>query len=282
MSLNLQQYIMTLINTIPSGAGFLNLHVISNSADTAALIDYTLASTLSYIFISADILLYVGIVAVIILLGLSYHKNNMISLSSTLIRASALFLYCSLLTNLLGFAIGFDFLCTYNLLVLESSYTFSMFSQILKVIMLLILGALYILFPTILPTKMRVLELPVLLQISAALSSTIISSTNFALLLLALEGFSLTLYIMTALGRNYGGVTASVKYFAFGTLGSIFLFWGVVHLYAIVPSLCFEVTRALLVSAHGEISELSAALDFASTAIAFGFMIKLGAAPVHQ
>jgi len=52
----------------------------------------------------------------------------------------------------------------------------------------------------------------------------IVSSTNYALLLLALEGFSLILYIMTTLGRVYGGVTAAVKYFAFGTLGSIFLF----------------------------------------------------------
>lgn len=148
----------------------------------------------------------------------------MLSLSSILLRVSAVFIYSSLIMNLIGFAFGFEFLSAYNLLLFESSYTFSMFSQVLKVVMLLILGGLYVLFPTVLPTKMRVLELPVLLQISAALCSTVISSTNFALLLLALEGFSLTLYVMTALGRNYGGVTASVKYFAFGTLGSIFLF----------------------------------------------------------
>jgi NADH:ubiquinone oxidoreductase subunit 2 (subunit N) len=157
-------------------------------------------------------------------LGVLYRKIDMLSLSCTLLRVSAAFLYCSLLVNLLGFAMGFEFLTSFNLVIFESSYTFSMFSQILKVLMLLLLGSLYILFPTVLLTKMRVLELPVLLQICAALCSTIISSTNFALLLLALEGFSLSLYIMTALGRNYGGVTASVKYFAFGTLGSIFLF----------------------------------------------------------
>lgn len=54
------------------------------------------------------------------------------------------------------------------------------------------------------------------------------------------------------------------------------------HLYAVVPSLSFEVINALLSRAHNEVPELNMALDFASTAIAFGFMLKLGAAPVHQ
>lgn len=224
MSLNLQQYLMTLISEVANGVGFLNLTVRSNFTDVVTSADYTAATTLAYIFLSADILLYVGIIAVIVVLGLSYRQGDMVGLSSILLRVSAVSIYLSLIMNLIGFAFGFEFLSTHNLLLFESSYTFSMFSQVLKVIMLLILGGLYVLFPTVLPTKMRVLELPVLLQISAALCSTIISSTNFALLLLALEGFSLTLYVMTALGRNYGGVTASVKYFAFGTLGSIFLF----------------------------------------------------------
>lgn len=224
MSLNLQQYVMTLISEVTNGVGFLNISVRSNFADTAVSTDYTLANTLAYIFISADMLLYVGIIAVIAVLGSLYRKVDTVNLSILLLYVSAVSVYCSLLVNLLGFVLGFDFLSAFSLLLFESSYTFNMFSQIFKIIMLLILGGLYILFPTVLLSKMRVLELPVLLQISAALCSVIISSTNFALLLLALEGFSLILYIMTALGRNYGGVTASVKYFAFGTLGSIFLF----------------------------------------------------------
>lgn len=54
------------------------------------------------------------------------------------------------------------------------------------------------------------------------------------------------------------------------------------HLYAIVPSLSFEVINALLTRAHNETPEVGIAIDFASTAISFGFMLKLGAAPVHQ
>jgi NADH:ubiquinone oxidoreductase subunit 2 (subunit N) len=55
-----------------------------------------------------------------------------------------------------------------------------------------------------------------------------------------------------------------------------------VHLYAIVPSLSFEVVNAVLAASYNEVPELGSALDFATTAIAFGFMLKLGAAPVHQ
>jgi NADH:ubiquinone oxidoreductase subunit 2 (subunit N) len=224
MSLNLQQYLMTLISEATNGVGFLNVSVRSISANTPLSADYALAGMLAHTFMLADMVLYLGIIATIVALGLLYRKVDMESLAPMLLRVSAVSIYCSLLLNLFGFMAGFDFLSEHSISIFEGSYTFNVFSQIFKVLMLLILGALYVLFPTVLPTKMRVLELPVLLQISTALCATVISSTNFALLLLALEGFSLTLYIMTALGRNYGGVTASVKYFAFGTLGSIFLF----------------------------------------------------------
>ncbi len=274
---------MTLISDEAlNGAGFLNLSVRSNFGEAVPPTDYLLASTLAHTFMGADILLYVGVIVVIIALGSSYGRIDTAPLASVLLRVSTVSVYCSLMINLLGIAVGFDFLSANALLVFEGSYTFNVFSQLVKVVMLLMFGGFYVLFPTVLPTKMRVLELPVLLQVSAALCSTIISSSNFALLLLALEGFSLTLYIMTALARNYGGVTASVKYFAFGTLGSVFLLWGVVHLYAVVPSLSFEVINSLLTHSRSEVPELITAVDFATTAIVFGFMIKLGAAPLHQ
>lgn len=73
MSLNLQQHLMTLISEVASGIGFLNLVVKSNFTDAVTLVDYTLATTLSYVFLSADMLLYVGIIAVIVVLGLSYR-----------------------------------------------------------------------------------------------------------------------------------------------------------------------------------------------------------------
>jgi len=223
MSLNLQQLLMTLMTEINSGLGFLNVSIIQDT--TGSIIpDYALAKTLAYIFISSDLLLYAGIVAVIAVLGAYYRKTNIDILAGVLLKVSAAFLYLSVVFNLFGLILGFDFLASSTVTLFEGSYTFSMFSQVLKIFMFLILGGIYALFPPVILSKMRVLELPVLLQICSALCSTIISSSNFALLLLALEGFSLTLYVMTALGRSYGGVTASVKYFAFGTLGSVFLF----------------------------------------------------------
>lgn len=105
-------------------------------------------------------------------------------------------------------------------------YQLDVSTQFMKIVVLFFTLALYSAFPITAhnSNNFRTLELPLLIQITIALSVVMLSSSNYALLLLALEGFSLTLYVMTALGRTYGGITASVKYFAFGTLGSIFLF----------------------------------------------------------
>ena len=124
--------------------------------------------------------------------------------------------------------------------------------------------------------------MPLLLQISASLSLTIASCVNFAILLLALEGFSLLLYVVTTIDRSHGGVVAAVKYFTFGTLGSIFLLWGVVHLYTLAPSLAYNTTRLLYDYNNLITNEMSNSLEFCSTVILIGLLIKLGAAPLHQ
>jgi NADH:ubiquinone oxidoreductase subunit 2 (subunit N) len=58
------------------------------------------------------------------------------------------------------------------------------------------------------------------------LSLILVASANddFALFLICLEGFSLTLYIMTTLNKTFGSISAAIKYFTFGTLGSIIMF----------------------------------------------------------
>jgi len=283
MSASLQQYIYTLVNQ-SSGLGFLGVTVKSNF-DAAAVISSNnsqLALNLAYVFFASDIVLYVGIVAVILVLGGLYSTVETIKLATYLLKVSATSLYISISLNLLGFYAGFDFLTSHNILLFEGSYSITLFSQIFKILMLLIVASLYALFPYVTSSNMRVLELPLLMQITLALCATILSSTNLALLLLSLEGFSLILYIMTALGRTYGGITASVKYFAFGTLGSIFLFWGAVHFYALAPSLSFEVISAMLNASYLENINFVKSLNFASAAFTLGFMLKLGAAPTHQ
>ena len=225
MTANLQQHIFTLISQYP-GSNFLGMRVRSNFTDSvsAQFCDMALAQSITYLNFLSDMILYIGIIVVVLTLGWSYNKISAVDLTGRMLKVSTIFIYFSLLTNLLGIYLGFDFLSAYSILLFDGSYCFSLFSQVFKIVMLLLIGVFYSFFPYILNSNIRVLEVPLLIQITLALCSTLISSNNLALLLLALEGFSLLLYVMTALGRTYGGITACVKYFAFGTLGSIFLF----------------------------------------------------------
>jgi NADH:ubiquinone oxidoreductase subunit 2 (subunit N) len=67
-------------------------------------------------------------------------------------------------------------------------------------------------------------EVPVLTFLVACFGLILLEVTDFGLFIVCLEGFSLTLYILASSGRTYGGVSASIKYFVFGTLGSILLY----------------------------------------------------------
>jgi NADH-quinone oxidoreductase subunit N len=116
-------------------------------------------------------------------------------------------------------------------------------------------------------------------------SFTLISAGDLALLLISLEGFSLTLYIMATINRLQGGIVGAVKYFTFGTGGSILIFWGCVHLYEITASLSTSSVFYVL----DNFSEyfllntgIGLKLEWSVSIILIGFLIKLGAAPVHQ
>ena len=179
---------------------------------------------LALCFLLADGVLIVGVITLIMSLGLKYKTSSTPALTKVLLNTSTVFIYISFFINLFGLVVGFTYLSQYHVSLFENTYTFSLFSQLVKLLLLLIVGCLHTLFTPVYFSKVQSVELPLLIQIALVFCSVIVSSTNYALLLLALEGFSLILYIMTTLGRVYGGVTAAVKYFAFGTLGSIFLF----------------------------------------------------------
>jgi NADH:ubiquinone oxidoreductase subunit 2 (subunit N) len=49
------------------------------------------------------------------------------------------------------------------------------------------------------------------------------SSNNLLLLFLCLEGVSLSAYLLALSSQTFGGVSASAKYFVFGSLGSVFM-----------------------------------------------------------
>ena len=225
MSISLQNYITNQFN-MPSNTSFLDLTVYNTVAQlaTMSIKESNLASAICFIFLLSDIVLYIGIIAIILVLGSRYNKTQRSALTELLLNVSIISIYLAIFLLVVGLYIDIDFIAAHNLCLFENSYSFNFFTQCSKLILLLTASALYVSFRAVYSIKMQSLELPLLLQIAIALSCSIISSSNFALSLLALEGFSLILYVMTALSRSYGGVTAAVKYFAFGTLGSVFLF----------------------------------------------------------
>lgn len=54
------------------------------------------------------------------------------------------------------------------------------------------------------------------------------------------------------------------------------------HIYAVIPSLSTEIISHVLNNAHTQHTDRADALNFAATAISFGFLLKIGAAPAHQ
>lgn len=54
------------------------------------------------------------------------------------------------------------------------------------------------------------------------------------------------------------------------------------HIYAVIPSLSIEIIDHVLNNAHAQYIDRADSLNFATATISFGFMLKIGAAPVHQ
>lgn len=245
--------------------------------------------TFMLFLILPEIITFFSLVLLIIILGLFYNNNTKQFLFIAIQKTS----YYALLMTLIALVIPLCLLLLNNdseiwsssYYVFQNTYTINAYTQTLKIIVILSLLVIYQYFDIFLNSKyiLNAGELPLLIHISLFLIFIIISCSHFAILLLALEGFSLILYILTTIDRSHGGITASVKYFTFGTLGSILLFWGVAHYYAIFPNLLY---KSILISHEYAIlnnfDSLLASLNFAGISILLGFLIKLGAAPIHQ
>lgn len=99
---------------------------------------------------------------------------------------------------------------------------------------------------------------------------SLFSIDNLVLIFIALEGFSLALYILPTLRGEIGGVSASAKYFAFGTLGSICILWGVAILFIQFQTFNLSELYPLVIGTSSGVG-----------AIFIGLLIKIGAAPLH-
>ncbi len=112
------------------------------------------------------------------------------------------------------------------------------------------------------------------------LGIVLVSANNLMLMVVCLEALSLTSYVMATASRTFGSVTSAVKYFVFGTLGSMIVSWGVVNIYTMNTKLdVIEIWRA----ANGQELSMTARTDlgWAVSVVVLGLLIKLGAAPFH-
>jgi len=101
------------------------------------------------------------------------------------------------------------------------SYKINIYTQSVKVFMLLVAILLINMF---FMQKEQSYILILSLHTLVLLGTVMVSANNGFLLLITLENFSLMLYILTLSRKTYGGIAAGVKYFVFGTLGSIIIF----------------------------------------------------------
>jgi NADH:ubiquinone oxidoreductase subunit 2 (subunit N) len=123
-----------------------------------------------------------------------------------------------------------------EILGFSESYKVTIYTQSAKIfILLLAVLLLNMFFMQQDQTHSLLLQLHTLVFLGLMLVST----NNGFLLLIVLESFSLLLYILTLSRKTYGGIAAGVKYFVFGTLGSIIIFWGFVNLYAVIKTVGF-------------------------------------------
>jgi len=107
------------------------------------------------------------------------------------------------------------------------------------------------------------------------------STYDFFGVYLALEGFSLTLYVLAGiLNQSLISIEAAIKYFSLGAISSGVLLFGVSYLFGLVGSLDFLEIQLFLSSSAQNFSLLFE-LKVAVMCILFGLFFKLSVFPCH-
>jgi NADH:ubiquinone oxidoreductase subunit 2 (subunit N) len=183
-----------------------------------------------FLFIGVDFFLYSTVLALLVQLGFIYHKHSAATLLSVsgnasrrLVGFTFLFFCIQLFYCFMDPALSLNVPSVLNT-YLTGLYKIDYFTQMAKFFMFIIWLSLYRFLDSLAAScSQGVAEFPILSHLVLCFSLTMVSSGNFALLLICLEGFSLILYIMATIGRLHGGITAAAKYFAFGTAGSVLI-----------------------------------------------------------
>ncbi|MEZ4679651.1 MAG: NADH-quinone oxidoreductase subunit N [Caldilineaceae bacterium] len=118
-----------------------------------------------------------------------------------------------------------------------------------------------------------------LLLLCAAAMMVMGSATDLMVVFLALEAFSLALYILTSLNRsNPRSSEAGMKYFLLGAFASAFLAYGAALVYGATGSTQYEAIAATLLAGTGQLSLLYPGI--AMLIVGFGFKVSL--VPFHM
>jgi NADH-quinone oxidoreductase subunit N len=232
--------------------------------------------------ISIDMLLYIALLSLVLQFGRAYSKHSahaLLNISGN--HSKKWFVLISVI-----FAIQICYFDVVDFSCLHGLYQFDYFTQAAKGVMLILWFGLFMFLDSLASSHSQgIAEFPILSHLILCLSFTMVSAGDFALLLICLEGFSLILYVMATIGRLQGGIAAAIKYFSFGTAGSILMFWGAIHFYEVTSSLSFQVVFYTFdyFNEHFLSSYLVLAkLEWAAAAIVIGMLVKLGVAPMHQ
>lgn len=154
------------------------------------------------------------------------------------------------------------------------------FALALNVIILTATGlAILVSVPTIPHVNYRVGEYYALLLLTATGMMMMGSATELITLFLALEVFSLALYILTGLRRESARSTeASLKYFLLGAFASAFFVYGAALVYGASGSTQYSVIAANMASGIGNPMLLYAGLAL----LIVGFAFKVSLVPFHM
>jgi len=182
-------------------------------------------------------------------------------------------------------------LCTLGVLLLlpqNHIYTFSgsyindQFAFVSKILLLLANVIILVLSKSVHKYEnLKIFEIPVLILFATLGMMMMISSTDIIIAFISLELTSLSLYILTAIDRNFKPASeAGIKYFIYGALSTTFFLFGLSFLYGITGSTHFDHISndlsALLLNKEDTTLAIMGIIF-----ITVSFMFKLGAAPFH-
>lgn len=164
--------------------------------------------------------------------------------------------------------------------VFQSAAISDRFAVGLRLVVLTATGLAILLSERYIPlVNKQVGEYYALLMLCAAGMSMMGAASDLIVLFVALEIFSLALYILTGLHRqNQRSTEASMKYFLLGAFASAFLVYGAALIYGATGSTQYETIATVLASGKGDLALLYPGI--ALLLVGFGFKVSL--VPFHM